>query len=273
MSGPIIAVRTGLYIDGAWRAASDGAGIEVLDPASEEVIASVASASIEDGLAAVDAAHRALPAWAATAPRRRAEILRKAFELMTERAEDFAKLMSQENGKALKDARSEVAYAAEFFRWYSEEAVRNIGEVSVAPSSGARILVHHRPAGVALLVTPWNYPAAMATRKIAPALAAGCPVVLKPASDTPLTMLALMPIMEEAGVPPGVINVIPSRSSGVVVSSILHDMRVRVMSFTGSTEIGRKLLREAADNIVKPARELGGNAPFIVCEDADLDVA
>src|SRR4029077_18392884 len=157
--------------------------------------------------------------------------------------------------------------------WFAEEAVRNIGDLSRAPSSGARILVQHRPAGVAGLVTPWNFPAAMATRKIGPALAAGCTVVLKPASETPLTMLALMPVMEEAGVPPGVINVIPSRSSGKVVSAMLHDSRVRVVSFTGSPEVGRKLLHEAADNIVKPAMELGGNAPFIVCEDADLDVA
>src|SRR3989440_8312062 len=188
-------------------------------------------------------------------------------------AERLAKLITIENGKALSDARSEVAYAAEFFRWYAGEAVRNIGEVARAPSSGARILVHHKPAGVAVLVTPWNFPAAMATRKIGPALAAGCPVVLKPASETPLTMLALMPIMEEAGVPAGVINVIPSRSSGKVVAAMLHDPRVRVVSFTGSTEVGRKLLHEAADNVVKPAMELGGNAPFIVFDDADIDAA
>jgi succinate-semialdehyde dehydrogenase/glutarate-semialdehyde dehydrogenase len=188
-------------------------------------------------------------------------------------AERLAKLITIENGKALPDSRSEVAYAAEFFRWYAEEAVRNIGEVSRAPSSGARILVHHKPAGIAVLVTPWNFPAAMATRKIGPALAAGCPVVLKPASDTPLTMLALMPIMEEAGVPPGVINVIPSRQSGRVVNAMLEDPRVRVVSFTGSTEVGRKLLEAAAKNIVKPAMELGGNAPFIVFEDADIDAA
>src|SRR3989440_9797365 len=188
-------------------------------------------------------------------------------------AERLAKLITIENGKALSDARSEVAYAAEFFRWYAGEAVRNIGEVSRAPASGARILVHHKPAGVAVLVTPWNFPAAMATRKIGPALAAGCPVVLKPASDTPLTMLALMPIMEEAGVPAGVINVIPSRQSGKVVGAMLHDPRVRVISFTGSTEVGRTLLRAAADNVVKPAMELGGNAPFIVFDDADIDAA
>src|SRR5712672_607209 len=188
-------------------------------------------------------------------------------------AERLAKLITIENGKALSDSRGEVAYAAEFFRWNAEEAVRAIGGLSRAPASGARIVVHHKPAGVAVLVTPWNFPAAMATRKIGPALAAGCTVVLKPASDTPLTMLALMPILEEAGVPAGVVNVIPSRSAGKVVSAMLHDMRVRVVSFTGSTEVGRKLLHEAADNIVKPAMELGGNAPFIVFEDADIDAA
>src|SRR6202795_1004509 len=255
MSGPIIAVRTGLYIDGAWRAASDGADIEVLDPPSEEVIASVASASIEDGLAAVDAAHRALPAWAATAPRRRAEILRKAFELMTERAEDLAKLMSQENGKALKDARSEAVYAAEFFRWYSEEAVRNISEISTNPGGTNRILVLQQPGGVSILVTPWNFPAAMATRKIGPALAAGCTVVLKPASETPLTALALADLLEQAGVPKGVVNVIPSNRSPEVVKAMLKDPRVRKLSFTGSTEVGRILLAQAAENVISCSME------------------
>ena len=273
MSGPIIPVQTGLYIDGAWRAASDGAEIEVLDPANEEAIASVASASIEDGLAAVDAAHRALPAWAATAPRRRAEVLRKAFELMIARAEDFAKLMSQENGKALKDARGEAAYAAEFFRWYSEEAVRNISEISINPAGTNRILVLQQPVGVSILVTPWNFPAAMATRKIGPALAAGCAVVLKPASETPLTALALAGLLEEAGVPKGVVNVIPSHRSSKVVAAIINDPRVRKLSFTGSTQVGSVLLREAANTIVNCSMELGGNAPFIVFDDADLDDA
>ena len=222
----------------------------------------------------VDAASAAFRLGRASKPRERGEILRKAFELIMRDAERLAKLITIENGKALSDSRGEVAYAAEFFRWYAEEAVRNHRRrCRRAPASGARILVQHKPAGVAVLVTPWNFPAAMATRKIGPALAAGCPVVLKPASDTPLTMLALMPILEEAGVPAGVVNVIPSRSSGKVVSAMLHDPRVRVVSFTGSTEVGRKLLHEAADNIVKPAMELGGNAPFIVFEDADIDAA
>src|SRR5580765_2469896 len=206
-------------------------------------------------------------------PRERGEILRKAYDLIMRDAERLAKLITLENGKALSDSRGEVAYAAEFFRWYAEEGVRNLGVNGMAPASGARMFVHHKPAGVAVLVTPWNFPAAMATRKIGPALAAGCPVVLKPASETPLTMLALMPILEEAGVPAGVVNVIPSRRSGPVVDAMLHDPRVRVVSFTGSTEVGRKLLHEAADNVVKLAMELGGNAPFIVFEDADIDAA
>jgi succinate-semialdehyde dehydrogenase/glutarate-semialdehyde dehydrogenase len=273
MSEPIIPVQTGLYIDGAYRAASDGAELEVFDPASEEVIASVASASIEDGLAAVGSAYRALPSWAATAPRRRAEILRKAFELMTERAEDFARLMSQENGKALKDARSEAAYAAEFFRWYSEEAVRNISEISTNPAGTNRILVLQQPVGVSILVTPWNFPAAMATRKIGPALAAGCTVILKPASETPLTALAIASLLEDAGVPAGVVNVIPSHRSSKVVGAIINDPRVRKLSFTGSTQVGSVLLREAASTIVNCSMELGGNAPFIVFDDADVDDA
>ena len=262
-----------LWVGGQWKKSSDGQRFGVIDPATEKVIASVASASVEDAKSAVDAASDAFEGWADRKPRERAEVLRKAFELMMRDAERFAKLITIENGKSLSDSRGEVAYAAEFFRWNAEEAVRNIGQVSRAPASGARILVHHKPAGVAVLVTPWNFPAAMATRKIGPALAAGCTVVLKPASDTPLTMLAMMPILEEAGVPAGVVNVLPSRRSGPVVSAMLHDPRTRVISFTGSTEVGRNLLKEAADNILKPAMELGGNAPFIVFEDADIDAA
>src|SRR5262250_1455305 len=266
-------VPTDLWIGGQWRKASDGKRFDVIDPATENMVASVASATVDDAKAAVEAASAAFPAWAAKKPRERGEILRKAFDLIMRDAERLAKLITLENGKALSDSRGEVAYAAEFFRWNAEEAVRNLGQLYNAPSSGARVVVQHRPAGIAVLVTPWNFPAAMATRKIGPALAAGCTVVLKPASDTPLTMLALMPIMEEAGVPAGVVNVIPSRASGKVVSAMLHDPRVRVVSFTGSTEVGRKLLHEAADGVVKPAMELGGNAPFIVFEDADVDAA
>jgi len=266
-------VPTDLYIGGKWRPASDGVRFDVTDPATESSIASVASASVADAAAAIDAAQAAFPDWAARKPRERGEILRKAFELIIKQSERFARLITLENGKALPDSRAEVAYAAEFFRWYAEEAVRNIGEISRAPSSGARMLVSHKPAGVAVLVTPWNFPAAMATRKMGPAIAAGCPVVVKPASETPLTMLALMPVLEEAGVPPGVVNIIPSRRSGPVVNAMLADPRVRIVSFTGSTEVGRKLLQSAAQNIVTPIMELGGNAPFIVFEDADIDAA
>jgi len=264
---------TGCFIGGQWRAASDGASFEVEDPATGQVITSVASATVDDGLAAVAAAHDALQTWAGTAPRDRGEILRRAFEMMTERADEIAELIVRENGKALPDAQGETAYAAEFFRWYAEEAVRGLGSVSTAPSGNNQILVLHQPVGVAVLVTPWNFPAAMATRKIAPALAAGCTVVLKPASDTPLTALLMASILDDAGVPPGVVNVVPSRRSGAIVSAMLHDPRVRKISFTGSTEVGRILLREAADNVVNTSMELGGNAPFVVFDDADIDAA
>ena len=192
---------------------------------------------------------------------------------MTERQEEFARLITLENGKARADAMGEAAYAAEFFRWFAEEAVRADGLITRGPASGARIVVQHKPAGIAVLVTPWNYPAAMGTRKIAPALAAGCPVIIKPASETPLTMLALMPLLEEAGMPKGLVNVLPSRRTGALVDHLLHDPRVRVVSFTGSTGVGRKLLHAAADQVLKPAMELGGNAPLLVFDDADLDVA
>ena len=264
---------TDLYIDGGWRPGAEGARFDVFDPATEEVLASVASAEIADADAALDAAQAAFAGWAARSPRDRATVLRRAFELMTERLDDFARLITLENGKARADAKGEAAYAAEFFRWFSEEAVRVEGTLAHAPASGARILVQHKPAGIAVLITPWNFPAAMATRKIAPALAAGCPVILKPASETPLTMLALMPLLEEAGVPPGVVQVLPTRKTGPVVDHLLHDPRVRVVSFTGSTGVGRTLLRAAADQILTPAMELGGNAPFIVFEDADIDAA
>ncbi|WP_114966345.1 NAD-dependent succinate-semialdehyde dehydrogenase [Alkalilacustris brevis] len=265
--------HTDLYINGQWRPGSGAERFDVLNPADESVLASVASATPEDAIAAIDAAEAAFADWAGRSPRARAEVLRRAFELMTARLDAFARLITLENGKARADAMGEAAYAAEFFRWFAEEGVRAHGNLMPAPASGARILVHQKPAGIAVLVTPWNYPAAMGTRKIAPALAAGCPVVIKPASETPLTMLALMPLLEEAGVPPGVVNVLPSRSAGSLVDAMLHDPRVRVVSFTGSTEVGRKLLKGAADQVLKPAMELGGNAPLIVFEDADIDQA
>ena len=262
-----------LWIGGAWRPGSDGARFDVINPADERVLASVASATVEDAAAALDAADAAFADWAGRSPRERSEVLRRAWELMTARLDHFTRLITLENGKARADAMGEATYAAEFFRWFAEEAVRADGMITRAPSSGARIIVQHKPAGIAVLVTPWNYPAAMGTRKIAPALAAGCPVVIKPASETPLTMLALMPLLEEAGVPKGVVNVLPSRQTGKVVDAMLHDPRVRVVSFTGSTGVGRTLLKSAADQILTPAMELGGNAPLIVFEDADLDQA
>jgi succinate-semialdehyde dehydrogenase/glutarate-semialdehyde dehydrogenase len=269
----VSSLLTDLYIGGKAMPASAGGRFDVLDPATRSVIASVADAGVDDAIAAVDAADEAAGSFAATAPRARAEILRAVFELMTAQREDLATLIALENGKALVDARAEVSYAAEFFRWYAEEAVRIDGAVSVAPSGSNRIMVVRRPVGICVLVTPWNFPAAMATRKIGPALAAGCTMVLKPASDTPLTALAMARLLEAAGVPPGVVNVLPGRRSGQIVSAMLHDQRVRKLSFTGSTEVGRVLLRECADNIVNVSMELGGNAPFVVFADADLDAA
>jgi len=264
---------TDLWIGGKALPASDGGRFDVLDPATGRVLTTVADGSVDDAIAAVDAAAEAAQAWAATSPRERAEILRRAWELMTEQADDLARLVTLENGKALTDARGEVAYAAEFFRWYSEEAVRAVGQLMTAPSGANKIMVLEQPVGICVLVTPWNFPAAMATRKIGPALAAGCTVVLKPASDTPLTALAMARVLDQAGVPAGVVNVLPARRSGAVVSAMLHDPRVRKLSFTGSTEVGRVLLKEAADQVINCSMELGGNAPFLVFDDADLDAA
>lgn len=266
-------VPTDLWIDGQWRDGSTGNRLDVVDPSTGRVISSVADASVEDALAAVQAASDAGPGWAATPPRKRSDILRRCFELMIERKQMLAELISLENGKALPDAEGEVTYAAEFFRWFSEEAVRLNGDMSISPSGANRILVQYQPIGVSVLVTPWNFPAAMATRKIAPALAAGSTCVLKPATETPLTAYALAEIYREAGVPDGVVNVITTSKSGATVSAMLHDPRVRKLSFTGSTEVGRKLLREAADQVISCSMELGGNAPFVVFDDADLEKA
>jgi len=270
-----IDVPTGLYVGGEWGGGRGGGTFPVLDPATEEPLAEVADGGVEDALDAVTAAHDALSGWAATPPRQRAEVLRKAFELMTQRAEQFARLMSAENGKSLRDARGEATYAAEFFRWYAEEAVRVEGGLMRAPSGTNRIVVSHQPIGVSLLITPWNFPAAMATRKIGPALAAGCSVVLKPAEDTPLTALALAELLTEAGVPKGVVNVVTTSRQGAapVVAAIMRDPRVRKLSFTGSTQVGQILLRQAADQVLSCSMELGGNAPFIIFEDADIDAA
>ncbi len=266
-------LHTELYIGGRWRGSSDDSSFDVLDPSDESVLATVANGTVDDARACVEAADLAAGGWASTAPRERAEVLRRAFELMTERAEEIAELIVRENGKPLGDARGETAYAAEFFRWYSEEAVRATGVVATAPSGANRIIVVRQPVGIAVMVTPWNFPAAMATRKIGPALAAGCTCILKPASETPLTALLVAAILEEAGVPAGVVNVLPSRRSGDVVSAMVDDPRVRKLSFTGSTEVGRSLLQLAARTVVNTSMELGGNAPFLVFADADLDAA
>ncbi|MSX19904.1 MAG: aldehyde dehydrogenase family protein, partial [Actinobacteria bacterium] len=261
-------MRTKMYIDGQWV---DGiATMPVTDPSDGSVIAEVAVAGPEQCEAAVAAADRAAADWAKTAPRVRSEILRKAFEIMVAEADSIATIVSKENGKVLTDAKGEVIYAAEFFRWFAEEAVRVPGDFRKSPSGDKRILVTHQPIGVSLLITPWNFPAAMATRKIGPAIAAGCTMILKPASETPLTALAIVDIMERAGVPKGVINVILPQKVGESISKILHDPRVKNLSFTGSTEVGRVLIREAADRVIRCSMELGGNAPFVVFDDADI---
>lgn len=269
----IDAASRGLYIDGAWRPSHSGQVIDVVDPSSGERLASVPDATIEDARLSIDAAAAAAPSWRATPPRRRSEVLRRCFELMIERSEMLATLISMENGKALRDARSEVAYAAEFFRWNAEEAVRITGEFGIAPAGANRIIVDYQPIGICLLITPWNFPAAMATRKIAPALAAGCTVILKPASETPLTAYALAAIYEEAGVPPGVVNVLTTTTPGPVTAEVLADPRVRKLSFTGSTGVGRLLLAQAAQHVISCSMELGGNAPFLVFDDADLEAS
>ena len=264
-------LKTGLYIDGSW-VSGDGT-LDVMDPSTGTVIAAVATAGEAECDAAVTAAHNAFPEWAKTAPRFRAEILRKAFELMIAEADHLATLISKENGKVFSDARGEVMYAAEFFRWFSEEAVRTPGDFRKSPSGDKRILVTHQPIGVSLLITPWNFPAGMATRKIGPAIAAGCTMVLKPAGETPLTALAIADILERAGLPKGVLNVILPSKTGPMISKMLHDPRVRNLSFTGSTEVGRVLLKESADLVIRTSMELGGNAPFVVLDDADIDEA
>ncbi len=262
-----------LYVGGEWRPAGDGAEIDVFDPSTAAPFTRVAVGSVEDAIGAVEAADAAAAAWAASSPVDRSEVLRRAYELMLARADDIAVLVVREMGKAYSEAKAEVRYAAEFFRWYSGEAVRNIGSIQTAPAGDKRIVTIHQPVGVSLLVTPWNFPAAMATRKIGPAVAAGCTMVLKPASATPLTALAIAAVLADAGLPPGVLNVVPARNSGAAVAAMLGDRRVRKLSFTGSTEVGRGLLRLAADRVVNCSMELGGNAPFVVLEGADVDAA
>ncbi|KAA1380559.1 NAD-dependent succinate-semialdehyde dehydrogenase [Aeromicrobium fastidiosum] len=263
---------TDLFIDNQWLPGANGT-FDVVDPATGESIRAVSDASEADATAAVDAAATALKTWRRVAPRERGEILRRTWELMIRDRDELGELIAAENGKSLTDAKGEVTYAAEFFRWFAEEGVRMGGDYGVSPAGGTRTLVTHHPVGVAALVTPWNFPAAMATRKIAPALAAGCTVVLKPAAETPLTAFAIARLMVEAGLPEGVVNIVPSSTAGKVVTTWMEDARVRKISFTGSTGIGSVLLKQAADRIVNSSMELGGNAPLIVADDADLDAA
>ncbi len=267
------AVPSGLFIGGTWRPASGGGTVPVDDPATQEVIAQVADASIADGRTALDAAVAAAPGWAATAPRERGEILRRAFEMITARTEDLALLMTLEMGKPLKESRGEIAYAAEFFRWFSEESVRICGRYSVAPNGATRLLTTKQPVGPCLFITPWNFPLAMGTRKIGPAIAAGCTMVVKPATQTPLSMYALAQILAEAGLPDGVLNVITTSTTGAVMEPLIRDPRLRKLSFTGSTEVGRRLVEQSAEQLLRVSMELGGNAPFLVFPDADVAAA
>ncbi|MGC5166580.1 NAD-dependent succinate-semialdehyde dehydrogenase [Luteimicrobium sp. DT211] len=266
-------VPDGLLVGGTWRDAEDGARLPVHDPATGALLKEIASATVADGVAALDAASEAFPAWAATPARERAEILRRAFDLLQERKEDVALLMTLEMGKPLAEARGEVAYGGEFLRWFSEETAHLQGRYGPNPEGTGRMIVTHHPVGPCFLITPWNFPLAMATRKIAPALAAGCTVVVKPATLTPLTTLFFARILEDAGVPAGVVNVVTTRQTGPVSEAIIRDPRLRKLSFTGSTPVGQKLLAQAADGVLRTSMELGGNAPFVVFDDADLDQA
>jgi len=267
------AVETDLYIGGRWRPSSSGSRIDVEDPATGQTIATVADGSVADGRAALDAAVAAQADWAARPPRDRGEILRRAFDLMTERADDLALLMTLEMGKALAESRAEITYAAEFFRWFSEESVRIHGRWSVAPNGATRLLTMKQPVGPCLFITPWNFPLAMGTRKIGPAIAAGCTMVVKPASATPLSMLALGGLLADAGLPAGVLNVITTSATGEVMEPLIKDSRLRKLSFTGSTEVGKRLVEQSAEQLLRVSMELGGNAPFVVFDDADLDAA
>jgi succinate-semialdehyde dehydrogenase/glutarate-semialdehyde dehydrogenase len=262
-----------LYIGGEWRDASGGGTLPVEDPATGETLCEVADGTPEDAKAALDAACAVQEEWAASAPNERSEILYRAFEALRERTEELALLMTLEMGKALPEARAEVAYSAEFFRWFSGEALRLDGNYKVAGNGQSRVLVMRQPVGPCYFITPWNFPSAMGSRKIGPAIAAGCTMVVKPAQQTPLSMLILAQILEECGLPPGVLNVITSSSSSAVSAPIISDRRLRKLSFTGSTEVGRKLIAQSAENVLNVSMELGGNAPFLIFEDADIDAA
>jgi len=267
------AVPTELFIGGAWRGASGGGRIDVIDPSTEQTLTSVADATVEDGRAALDAAVAAQRDWGRTAPRDRGEILRAAFEKVMERKDDLALLMTLEMGKPLSESLAEIAYGAEFLRWFSEEAVRVAGRWSTAPNGATRLMTMKQPVGPCLMITPWNFPLAMGTRKIGPAVAAGCTMVVKPASQTPLTMLALAEILTECGLPDGVLNVVTTSSTGEVMEPLIRDPRLRKLTFTGSTPVGRTLVEQSAQGLLRLSMELGGNAPFLVFGDADLDRA
>jgi succinate-semialdehyde dehydrogenase/glutarate-semialdehyde dehydrogenase len=267
------AVPTQLLIGGEWRPAASGATFPVEDPATGDTIADVADARAEDALAALAAATAAQAEWAAHPPRERGEILRRTYELLTERADDLALLMTLEMGKPVADSHAEITYAAEFFRWFSEESVRVDGRYTVEPSGRGRLLVLRAPVGPCLLITPWNFPTAMGTRKIGPAIAAGCTMIVKPAGLTPLSMLALASILTEAGLPPGVLNVVTTTKSGDTTAPVIDDPRLRKLSFTGSTEVGQQLMAAGASQVLRVSMELGGNAPFLVFGDADLEAA
>jgi succinate-semialdehyde dehydrogenase / glutarate-semialdehyde dehydrogenase len=266
-------VKKQLFIGGEWRDAAEGGTLAVEDPSTGETLCEVADAQPEDALAALDAATEAQADWAKHPPRERGEILRRAFEKITERMDELALLMTLEMGKPITDSKAEITYASEFFRWYAEQAVRIGGSYSISPDGAQRIITMKQPVGPCLMITPWNFPMAMGTRKIGPAVAAGCTMVMKPAKATPLSMLALAEILEEAGLPAGVLNVVTSSSSSDVVSPIISDPRLRKLTFTGSTEVGRRLMEQASENILRVSMELGGNAPFLVFDDADIDDA
>jgi succinate-semialdehyde dehydrogenase / glutarate-semialdehyde dehydrogenase len=266
-------VPDGLFIGGEWSPAISGRTLDVHDPATGEVIKTIADAAVDDGAAALDAAVNAEAAWAKTPPRERAEVLRRAFDLVQEHKDDVGLLMTLEMGKPLAESKAEVSYGSEFLRWFSEESVRIFGRYGTNPEGTGRMIVSQHPVGPCFLITPWNFPLAMATRKIAPAVAAGCTVVIKPPELTPLTTLYFVKLLAEAGLPPGVVNVITTSTSGKVSGPIIADPRLRKLSFTGSTEVGRKLLEQAAANILRTSMELGGNAPFLIFDDADLGAA
>jgi succinate-semialdehyde dehydrogenase/glutarate-semialdehyde dehydrogenase len=266
-------VRKGLFIGGEWRDATGGGTLAVEDPSTGEALCEVADATPQDAMAALDAAVAAQDDWAATPPRERGEILRRAYEAVVARADELALLMTLEMGKPVAESRAEVLYAADFLRWFSEEAVRIEGRWATAPNGGMRMLTMRQPVGPCLLITPWNFPLAMGTRKIGPAVAAGCTMVVKPAKQTPLSMLALAQILDDAGLPGGVLNVFTARSASETTGPLIEDPRLRKLSFTGSTEVGRQLMGQAARHVLRVSLELGGNAPFLVFEDADLDAA